>query len=75
MKRFPTGISGGQIRQELEKEGLEPGDQTHLGRRKRDLKKWFVIEKDLATIVVGGKNRKVALYKYVDVRRRVVDRG
>jgi hypothetical protein len=75
MKRFPTGISGGQIRQELEKEGLEPGDQTHLDRRKRDLKKWFVIEKDLATIVVGGKNRKVALYKYVDVRRRVVDRG
>ena len=30
MKRFPGGISGGQIRQELEKEGLEPGDQTHL---------------------------------------------
>ncbi len=43
MKRFPGGISGGQIRQELEKEGLEPGDQTHLDRRKRDLKKWFVI--------------------------------
>jgi hypothetical protein len=34
MKRFPGGISGGQIRQELEKEGLEPGDQTHLDRRK-----------------------------------------
>jgi hypothetical protein len=56
MKRFPDGISGGQIRHELEKEGLEPGDQTHLDRRKRDLKKWFVIEKDLATIAVGGKN-------------------
>jgi hypothetical protein len=75
MKRFPAGISGGQIRQELEKEGLEPGDQTHLDRRKRDLKKWFVIEKGLATIIVGGKNRKVALYKYAGVRRKVVDQG
>jgi len=73
MKRFPGGISGGQIRQELEKEGLEPGDQTHLDRRKRDLKKWFVIEKDVATIVVSGKSRKVTLYKYTGVRRRVVD--
>ena len=42
MKRFPEGVSGGQIRQELEKAGLRPEDQTHLDRRKRDLKKWFV---------------------------------
>jgi HNH endonuclease len=75
MKRFPDGISGGQIRQELEKEGLEPGDQTHLDRRKRDLKKWFVIGKNLSNIVVRGKNRRVTLYKYVGVRRKVVDEG
>jgi len=75
MKRFPAGISGGQIRQELEKQGLEPSDQTHLDRRKRDLKKWFVIEKGLATIVVAGKSRKVALYKYAGVRQKVVDQG
>jgi hypothetical protein len=75
MKRFPGGISGGQIRHELEKKGLEPGDQTHLDRRKRDLKKWFVINKDLATLVVGGKNRKVTLYKYAGVRKKVVDQG
>jgi 5-methylcytosine-specific restriction endonuclease McrA len=75
MKRFPGGISGGQIRQELEKEGLEPGDQTHLDRRKRDLKKWFVISKDLSSIVVAGKNRRVTLYKYVGVRRKIVDEG
>ena len=43
MKRFKDGASGGQIRQELEKEGLRPEDQTHLDRRKRDLKKWFLI--------------------------------
>jgi hypothetical protein len=75
MKRFPGGISGGQIRHELEKEGLEPGEQTHLDRRKRDLKKWFLITKDLATIVVNGKNRKVTLYRYAGVRRKVVDQG
>ncbi|MFY9903941.1 MAG: HNH endonuclease signature motif containing protein [Terriglobales bacterium] len=75
MKRFPGGISGGQIRQELEKGGLEPGDQTHLDRRKRDLKKWFVIKKDVTNIVISGKNRKVTLYKYAGVRRKVVDEG
>jgi hypothetical protein len=75
MKRFPDGISGGQIRHELEKEGLEPGEQTHLDRRKRDLKKWFAIKKDLATIVVNSKSRKVTLYKYAGVRRKVVDEG
>lgn len=55
MKRFPQGISGGQIRQELEREGLEPGGQTHLDRRKRDLKKWFVIQKVLAKIIVAAR--------------------
>jgi hypothetical protein len=37
MKRFPDGISGGQIRQELEKDGLKPEDQTHLDRRSESL--------------------------------------
>ncbi len=75
MKRFPDGVSGGQIRQELEREGLDPGEHTHLDRRKRDLKKWFVIEKDVATVIVNGKNRKVTLYKYAGPRRKVVDEG
>jgi hypothetical protein len=47
MKRFPEGISGGQIRQELEKEGLRPEDQTHLDRRIRELDEWFIIEKSV----------------------------
>jgi hypothetical protein len=61
MKRFPEGISGGQIRQELEKEGLRPEDQTHLDRRKRDLKKWFIIEKIKSTVIVDGKKLNVTL--------------
>jgi hypothetical protein len=58
MKLFPDGVSGGQIRQELEKQGLKPEDQTHLDRRKRDLKKWFTIRKIPASLVVDGKKRR-----------------
>jgi len=75
MKRLPEGISGGQIRQELEKEGLRPEDQTHLDRRKRDLKKWFVIEKINSTVVSDGKKRNVTLYRYKAKRHRVTDEG
>jgi 5-methylcytosine-specific restriction endonuclease McrA len=75
MKRFPGGISGGQIRQELEKEGLRSEDQTHLDRRKRDLKKWFVIKKTVSTQNVGGSERKVTLYSYVGKKKYVADEG
>jgi hypothetical protein len=69
LKRFPDGIAGGQIRQELEREGLRPEDQTHLDRRKRDLKKWFVIEKVKSTQEADGKKRTVILYKYRGKKR------
>ena len=75
MKRFPEGISGGQIRQELEKEGLRPEDQTHLDRRKRDLKKWFVIEKIKSVVMVDGKKRIVTLYKCKGMKHRITDEG
>src|SRR5271157_1146960 len=75
MKRFPDGITAGQIRQELEREGLRPEDQTHLDRRKRDLKKWFVIEKGNAEQIVEGKRRSVVVYKYRGERQRITDEG
>jgi hypothetical protein len=75
MKRFPEGITGGQIRQELEKEGLRPEDQTHLDRRKRDLKKWFVIEKLKSTVTLEGKKHTSVLYKFVGARANVTDEG
>ncbi len=75
LKRFPEGISGGQIRQELEKEGLRAEDQTHLDRRKRDLKKWFVIQKTKATQEIHGKKRTVVLYMYAGKRTSVTDPG
>jgi hypothetical protein len=65
----------GKIRQELEKEGLEPVEQTHLDRRKRDLKKWFLIDKEVATILVNGKSSRVMLYKYAGARSRIVEEG
>jgi 5-methylcytosine-specific restriction endonuclease McrA len=75
MKRFPEGISGGQIRQELEKEGLRAEEQTHLDRRKRDLKKWFVIEKQQVVQELLGRRQKTVLYKYVGKRKHVTDEG
>jgi 5-methylcytosine-specific restriction endonuclease McrA len=75
MKRFPNGISGGQIRQELEREGLLAEDQTHLDRRKRDLKKWFVIQKSKDVQDVHGKKRSIVLYKYLGEKTTVVDPG
>jgi 5-methylcytosine-specific restriction endonuclease McrA len=75
MRRFPQGVSGGQIRQELEREGLQPEDQTHLDRRKRDLKKWFAIQTVAATQIVNGKPRQVTLYKYVGKRPQITDEG
>jgi hypothetical protein len=75
MKRFPGGISGGQIRQELEKEGLRPEDQTHLDRRKRDLKKRFIIKAVESRQEINGKPRKVTLYKYAGKRKDITDEG
>ncbi|ABF40132.1 HNH endonuclease [Candidatus Koribacter versatilis Ellin345] len=75
MKRFPEGVTGGQIRQELEKEGLQAEEQTHLDRRKRDLKKWFVIEKHSVTSKAHGNKRKVTLYRYISKRSVVLDEG
>jgi 5-methylcytosine-specific restriction endonuclease McrA len=75
LKRFPGGVSGGQIRQDLESAGLRPEDQTHLDRRKRDLKKWFVIEKVKTIQILDGKKRTVTLYKYVGERESVTDEG
>jgi len=75
LKRFPNGISGGQIPQELDKDGLKPEDQTHLDRRKRELKKWFVITKEIATAEVNGKKRRVTLYRFSGNRVEIVDEG
>jgi hypothetical protein len=75
MKRFPNGIAGGDIRRELEKEGLRAEDQTHLDRRKRDLKKWFVIAKTNSVVDAGGKKQRVVLYKYVGLRQVTSDEG
>ncbi|MFY9571928.1 MAG: hypothetical protein WAV20_11065 [Blastocatellia bacterium] len=55
IKRFPDGAAVGQIRRELEKEGLQADEQTYLDKRTRELTKWFTIEKTRARVVVSGK--------------------
>jgi hypothetical protein len=75
MKRFPHGITAGQIRAALEEQGLKAGDQTHLDRRKRDLKKWFVIEKSKVAQEIDGTRRIVTLYKLIGEKTSVTDEG
>jgi 5-methylcytosine-specific restriction endonuclease McrA len=72
MQRFPEGVTGGQIRQEL---GLRPDEQTHLEKRKRELKAWFVIEKVAAKRTLDGREQRVVLYKYIGRKSHVVDEG
>lgn len=59
MKRFPEGISGGQIRQELEKEGLRPEDLRNLRRQIEELDKWFIVEKIVAEEAKLGESMLV----------------
>jgi len=44
MKRFPEGVSAGQIRHALERTGVSFQDSVDLVRRIRELDKWFIIE-------------------------------
>jgi 5-methylcytosine-specific restriction endonuclease McrA len=54
MKRVPEGISGGQIRHELEKKGLRPEVLKDLHRRITELSKWFMIERIRAAQAAPG---------------------
>lgn len=42
LKENPQGLTSGEWREKL---GIDPGKQAHLDRRKRDLKKWYLIRK------------------------------
>lgn len=62
MKRHPEGISSGQIREEL---GFAAGEQTHLDKRKRELRQWFAIRKSTAKIDGrDGRTKTVTLYHF-----------
>jgi len=59
MKRFPKGISCGQIRHELEREGIPHEDLAHLDRCIRELDKWFIIEKTTDTQTAENKKQGI----------------
>lgn len=42
LRQHPDGLTSGQLREKL---GLGPTEQAQLDRRRRDLKKWYLIEK------------------------------
>jgi 5-methylcytosine-specific restriction endonuclease McrA len=72
MRRFPQGITSGQIRQEL---GLRAEEQTHLDKRRRELKSWYVILQNKSKEIIDGKKRTVTRYSYVGERTDVTDEG
>jgi hypothetical protein len=75
LKQSPDGMTCGQLRLELEKEGLQADEQTHLDRRYRDLPKWYRIEKSRVREIVGGKTVSVVKYAYRGERDTVADQG
>jgi 5-methylcytosine-specific restriction endonuclease McrA len=64
LEKHPEGLTSGQWRKEL---GIPPDEQTHLDRRKRDLKKWFHIDKRRE----GG----ITLYFYKGRRKTALASG
>ncbi len=72
MMRIPDGVTAADLRAGL---GLEPGEQEHLGRRLRDMHKYYKIQKAPSFRRVNGTNRAVTLYKYIGERDEVTDEG
>jgi hypothetical protein len=75
LKLNPDGMTCGQLRFELEKEGLQGDEQTHLDRRYRDLPKWYLIEKSRVRESVGGRTVSVVKYAYRGDRLQITDPG
>jgi HNH endonuclease len=72
MKRFPEGVTVGQVREAL---GIPPGEQTFLDRRVRDTPKWFKIQKIPARRTINGKTQSVVLYRYLGPLDGISDEG
>jgi len=57
MKRFPEGVSAGQIRHALERMGVPSEDSAHLVRRIEELEMWFIVEKTIVGEDGRGKRQ------------------
>jgi 5-methylcytosine-specific restriction endonuclease McrA len=75
LKQFPEGRTCGQVRHELEKEGLRADEQTYLDKRMRELPRWFKIKKTRAVASVGNKRQSVVVYAYDGERETITDEG
>lgn len=76
LRQHPNGLTSGQIRAKLD---LPPDEQAHLDRRKRDLRKWFVLEKrrvgkELLYILKGEREAEI-LDRSVNIRVRAAVLG
>lgn len=71
LRQHPQGLTSGQIRAKL---NLAPDAQAQLDRRRRDLRKWFILEKTQVgndwIYVLKGERDQTQLERGVNIRVR-----
>jgi hypothetical protein len=76
LRQHPAGLTSGQIRAKL---NLAPDEQAQLDRRRRDLRKWFILGKkksgrDIVYTLMGERDASV-LERGVNIRVRAAVLG
>lgn len=76
LKAHPDGLTSGQIRAKL---NLAPDEQAQLDRRRRDLRKWFILEKRQvgtnSVYIIKGERSEPALERNINIRVRAAVLG
>jgi hypothetical protein len=76
LQRHPEGLTSGQIRAKL---NIAPDEQAQLDRRRRDLRKWYILEKRQTgkdwVYIFKGKREGPVLERGVNIRVRAAVLG
>lgn len=76
LRRNPEGLTSGQIRAKL---NLAADEQAQLDRRRRDLRKWYILEKRQSgkewVYVLKGERKEPVLERGVNIRVRAAVLG
>lgn len=76
LRQHPEGLTSGQIRAKL---NIAPDEQAQLDRRRRDLRKWFILEKRQAgsdwVYLLKGERKEAVLERGVNIRVRAAVLG
>lgn len=76
LRQNPAGLTSGQIRAKL---NLAPGEQSQLDRRRRELRKWYILERRQAgtewRYTLKGERKASVLERGVNIRVRAAVLG